>query len=61
MHDTFILHANFTETIKVVDMLRKKLISSNSHLLKSHILYVHTGIASIRRFQCVPTKYVTEK
>ena len=32
----------------------------NTHLLNGHMLYVHIGIASLRKFQYVPTTYVTE-
>ena len=32
----------------------------NTHLLNGHLLYVDIGIASMRQFQCLPTKYVTE-
>ena len=32
----------------------------NTHLLNEHMLLVHTGIASVRQFQCVPKTYVTE-
>ena len=32
----------------------------STHLLNGHMLYVHIEIASMRQFQCAPTKYVTE-
>ena len=32
----------------------------STHLLNGHMLYVHIGIASMRRFQCVPATKVTE-
>ena len=31
-----------------------------THLLNEHMLSVHIVIASMRQFQCVPTRYVTE-
>ena len=56
------LHAHYTATKKVAGKFVKKncFMLKNTHLLNGHMLWVHIGIASMRRFQCVPTKYVTE-
>ena len=32
----------------------------NTHLLNSHMLTVHIGIASMRQFLCAPSTFVTE-
>ena len=40
--------------------MKKKFMLKNTRLLNGHVLYVHIGIASMRQFQCVPIKYVTE-
>ena len=45
---------------KCLRICLKKSLWWKTLLLKRQMLYVHNGIASMRQFQCVPTKYVTE-